>query len=47
MSRSRLIAKPNIEDSDINVPKLGAVLLINTRPNIKNTVNTKYMNIIN
>ena len=47
MSRSRLIAKPNIEAKDINVPKLGAVLLINTRPNIKNTVNTKYMNITN
>ena len=47
MSRSMLIAKPNIEARDINVPKLGAVLLISTMPNIKNTVNIKYKKITN
>ena len=37
---------PNSEDRASNVPKLGAVLYINTMPNIKDSVNTKYKNII-
>ena len=46
MSRSRLIAMPNIEVNDINVPKLGALLYDSVTPNIKDKVNTKYMNIV-
>lgn len=46
MSRSKLIAMPSIDDSDINIPKLGAILFSKYIPAIKDRVNTKYMNIV-